>query len=58
MSRSSTHRLRCPHCPALVELTMTGLVFCDQAKRYVEAIAEKEGWSGAPVSCPQHREAA
>ena len=56
--RSSTHRVRCTECLAVVELTMSGLRFCDQAKRYVDAIAEKEGWALEPARCPQHRERA
>jgi hypothetical protein len=59
MSRSSTHRLRCSQCPALVELTITGVTFCDQARRYVDAIAAKEGWQVEPEQrCAVHREKA
>ena len=54
--RSSTHRLKCSTCPAMVELTMSGLQFCDAAKRYVDAIAVKEGWEVEPARCPQHVE--
>jgi hypothetical protein len=54
LSRSSTHRLKCTQCPAVVELTMTGLKFCDAAQRYVDAIATKEGWTLEPMRCPQH----
>jgi hypothetical protein len=52
--RSSTHRLRCSQCPHFVTLEMGGLTFYDQAKRYLEAIAEKEGWKLSPALCPQH----
>jgi hypothetical protein len=55
MTRSSTHRLRCADCPAFVELTMTGVAFCDAAKRYVDSIATKEGWTVEPEQrCPVH----
>ena len=49
--RSSTHRLRCSQCPHHIELVMAGLQFHDQAKRYIEAIAVKEGWTLEPMRC-------
>jgi hypothetical protein len=33
---------------------MAGLQFHDQAKRYIEAIAVKEGWTLEPMRCEQH----
>ena len=56
--RSSTHRLRCSACPHHIELVMAGLQFHDQAKRYIEAIAVKEGWTLEPMRCQQHVEKA
>ena len=54
--RSSTHRLRCSSCPHH-KLVMAGLQFHDQAKRYIEAIAVKEGWTLEPMRCQQHASA-
>lgn len=55
--RSSTHRLKCADCPARIELTMEDLQFCDEAKRYVDAIAERQKWQVTPerVACRMHR---
>lgn len=55
--RGSTHRLRCASCPARIELTMEDLFFCDEAKRYVDAIGVKQGWEVTPerVACRMHR---
>jgi hypothetical protein len=55
MTRSSTHTVKCPQCTHAVTLTLTGLTFVDKPQRYVDAIAEKEGWDVAVLACPQHR---
>ena len=56
--RTSVHKLRCSSCPHSISLEMSGLVFSADAKRYIEAIAVKEGWTLEPMRCQQHAEKA
>ena len=58
--RTTTSRISCHACPARIELTIHAVqYFGDEGKRYVDKIAEHQGWTiGERPGCPVHKGAA